>query len=146
MKDTCKILRTAIFNALTGAITQNSVTVPVYDETVGAASTSDLYIILSTQSESSQDTSEAFITQSSIDIEIIDRRGFSASKDDLDDVYQSMMEILIPTTTTIGITVPGTHQFLNAVRDSSNTQAVSISETQTILRRTTRLVFTIIQK
>ena len=52
MRDTKKILRHAIFNALDGQITYNSVAVPVVDEKIRNSAPSDLFIVLSTQSES----------------------------------------------------------------------------------------------
>lgn len=140
MKDTCKILRQAIFNALSG------LSVPVYDEKQFVTDTDTIFVLLGTQQESSEDVSETFITKSSIDIEIISKTASEASKDDIDDVYQEMMEILIPTTQTVGLVIPSGFQFQNAYRESSITQSLAIDSTQTILRRLTRLTFTITQK
>ena len=146
MKDTCKILRFAIFNALSGNITYNSQNVPVYDEKQNVSGTENVFILLSTQQETNQDTSESFITRSSITFEVVCKTGFEVSKDVVDDVYQSVMEILLPTTQTIGITVPSGFQFLNASRESSNTITLDLSTTESIIRRLTTLVFIIVQK
>ena len=146
MLDTMKPIRTAVYTALNGNITYDSTAVPVSDEKTGYGNTANLFIVLTTQQETDESTSEAFITKSTIEIDIVHKTGSEVSKDAIDDVYQSMMQILIPSTSTIGLTVPGTFQFQNATRENSITMPMMLSETETVMVRRTRLSFTITQK
>lgn len=147
MKDTKKILRHAIFNALDGQITYNSVSVPVVDEKIRNSAPSDLFIVLSTQSESPVErNSSSFNTLSSIDIDIVQKTGTEVSKDGIDDVYEDMLEIIFPAIGTLGLTVPSGFQFQEGFRDSCSTSIVAISETQSILVSRVRLTFIIVQQ
>ena len=146
MKDTKKILRTAIYNALS-ALTYNSISVPVVDEKLESNQTADVFIILSTQQETPEENNDSiFITRSGIDIEIYNKTGTETSKDVVDDVYELMMEILMPTTQTIGLTIPAGFQFLNGQRESCVTQSFATSGTETIVVSRVKLVFTIVQQ
>lgn len=147
MKDTKKILRLAVFNALDGQITYNAVAVPVLDEKVRNSAASDLFILLTTQSETAVDrNSSGFITQSSIDIEIVQKTGTEVSKDAIDDVCEDVLEIIFPAIGTLGITVPAGFQFQEGFRESCTTQLVSVSETQSVLVSRLRLTFIIVQQ
>lgn len=146
MKDTKKILRTAIFNAL-APLSYNGSAVPVYDEKAPNANSSSRFVILSTQQETyTEGNDTVFITESAIDLEIYDKTKFEVSKDAIDGIYEAMMQILLPTPQTIGLTVPAGFQFLNAKRESCFTQAIAISDTESILLSRVKLVFTIIEK
>ena len=147
MKDTKKILRHAIFNALDGQITYNSVAVPVVDEKIRNSAPSDLFIVLSTQSESPVErNSSSFNTLSSIDIDIVQKTGTEVSKDGIDDVYEDMLEIIFPSISTLGLTAPSGFQFQEGFRDSCSTSIVATSETQSILVSRVRLTFIIVQQ
>ena len=147
MKDTKKILRQAIYTALSGNVTYNSVAVPVYDEKAPSTNTADNYIILSTQQETDiENNDSAWITTSGIDIEVYNKTFNSASKDTVDDIYEDILEIILPSTQTIGITVPAGFEFQNAKRETANTQSVVLSDTETVIICRFRLVFTIVQK
>lgn len=147
MKDTKKILRSAIYTALNGNVSYNAVNVPVYDERVPSTTTSNLFIAFSTQQE--QDVEEqdsTWVTDSFIDFDIVNKTASEVSKDINDDVYEDVLEILFPTRLTIGITVPSGFQFLAGRRISSITQNVTLSPTESILVTTVKLVFRIVQK
>lgn len=147
MKDTKKILRTAIYNALSGNITYDSVAVPVFDEKAPDGNTYDRFIILSTQQETSFDrNSSVWITNSSIDIEIYDKTQSESSKDAVNDIYEDVLEIIFPTVSTIGITIPSGFEFQEGFRESSVTQSIEISGTQSVMIERMRLVFTIVQQ
>jgi hypothetical protein len=146
MKDTKKILRTAIFNAL-GGLTYSGSSVPVYDEKQKTGQTNNLYVLLGTQQETDVESNDStWITKSSIDIEIVHKTGSEVSKDVIDTTYENMMEILIPTPQTVGLTIPAGFQFLNATRDMSLTQSVEITATESVLVCFAKLSFTIVQK
>lgn len=147
MKDTKKILRHAVFNALDGQITYNSVAVPVVDEKIRNSAPSDLFIVLSTQTETAiERNSSAFMTNSSIDIDIVQKTGTEVSKDAIDDVCEDMLEIIFPAISSIGLTVPSGFQFQEWYRESCSTSLVVISETQSILVSRVRLTFIIVQQ
>jgi hypothetical protein len=149
LKDTKKILRLALFNALDGNVTYNSNPVVMYEEKLPSGQNPDMFILLSNQQETSSDENDGcFITKSSIDIEILHKTGSDVSKDDIDDVYEQIMEILIPEPFTLGgtVTVPAQFQFHNPYRESCITNTVVLSETETVITERLKIVFTITQK
>lgn len=142
MKDTKRILRQAIFNALDGNITLNGNPVPVYDE---KNENENVYILLSNQQEFDDSPDGSFITRSTIDYEVVQQTGYSVSKDDIDDINEQILEILIPTQGTTGLTIPSGFQFHNVKRESSRSLAFEISPTESIVRNITT-ISTIIQQ
>jgi hypothetical protein len=142
MKDTKRILRQAIFNALDGQITLNGETVPVYDE---KNENESVYILLSNQQEFDDSPDGSFITRSTIDYEVVQQTGYSVSKDDIDDINEQILEILIPSQGTTGLTIPSGFQFHNVKRESSRSIAFEISPTESIVRNITT-ISTIIQE
>jgi hypothetical protein len=146
VKDTKKILRSAIYTALSGNITYNAVNVPVVDERLRSTQTANNFIVLSTQQETDVENNDcAFITDSYIDIEIVNKTMSEVSKDVNDDIYEDVMEILIPTPYDAGFSLPAGFQLSKAVRQSSITQNISLSPTESVLVTIVKLVFTIIQ-
>lgn len=143
MKETKKIIRQAIFDAIDGQVVVNSVTIPVYDEKNDGE---NIYILLSNQQEADDNTSDTFITRSTIDIEVVQQTGYSVSKDDIDDITEQILEIVIPTPNTHGLTEPTGIQILNVRRESSRSLAMEISISETIIRNITTISATIIQK
>lgn len=147
MKDTKKILRHAVFAALDGQITYNSAAVPVVDEKVRSSEPSSLFIVLSTQQESPVErNSSSFITQSSIDIEIVQKSGAEVSKDAIDDVYEDILEIIFPAIGTLGLTVPSGFQFQEGFRESCATSFAVIDAAESIVAAKMRLTFIINQQ
>lgn len=143
MKETKKIIRQAIYDAINGNITIGSTTIPVSDE---KNDNDNLYILLSSQQEVDDNTSDTFITSSTIDIEVVQQTGYSVSKDDIDDITEQILEIIIPTPMTNGLTAPTGIQIMNVRRESSRSLAMEISATETIIRNITTISATIIQK
>lgn len=144
MRDTQKILRAAVYNALNGTVNVGGV-IPVYDEKRPSTSTASVYILLSTQQETSNDTQDAFITISSIDIEICQDTGSEVSKDTIDDISNEVLVILMPTRENSGLVSPSNMQILNLDRRTI-TRAFEISPTQSILRKIITLSATIVQQ
>lgn len=142
MRDTKKILRHAVFNALDGQITLNGGTVPVYDE---KNENESVYILLSNQQEFDDNPDGSFITRSTIDYEVVQQTGYSVSKDDIDDINEQILEILIPTQNTTGMTIPSGFQFHSVRRESSRSLTLEISPTESIVRNITT-ISTIIQE
>lgn len=142
MKDTKKILRHAVLNALDGNITYDGNNVPVYDE---KNENENIYILLSNQQEFDDNPDGSFITRSTIDYEVVQKSGYSVSKDAIDDINEQILEILIPTQGTTGLTIPSGFQFHNVKRESSRSLAFEISPTESIVRNITT-ISTIIQQ
>ena len=146
MRDTKKILRKAVYDAL-GSLTYNSASVPVYDEKTPQGNTANMFVILSTQSETAVErNSTAFITQSSIDLEIWHKTSYEVSKDGIDDVYEDIIDTIFPSIGSLGITAPSGFQFQEGFRESSVTQSVQLSETESVLLTRMKLTFLITEQ
>ena len=142
MKDTKKILRHAVFNALDGNITYEGNNIPVYDE---KNENENIYILLSNQQEFDDSPDGSFITRSTIDYEVVQQTGFSVSKDAIDDINEQILEIIIPNQGETGLTIPSGCQFHIVKRESSRSIAFEISPTESIVRNITT-ISTIIQQ
>jgi hypothetical protein len=143
MKDTQKPLRMAMFNLLSGAIAYDGNTVGVYDE---MNDNDDVYILLSTQQETFDETSDTFITRSTINLEVVAKTGTTVSKDVLDDISDDIYTLLRPTTSTTGLVNPSGFQIHNVFRESATTQVLQVSPTQSILRKLITIVVTITEQ
>lgn len=141
MKDTQKILRTAVFQMLNG-----NISIPVYDEKKRIGSNAKIYALLSTQQETDENPSDAFITLSSIDIEIIHRSDFEVTKDSIDDISTEILEILIPTPTSDGLIVQNLFQITNVRRISTITRQISLTETENIVSKIINITCHIIEQ
>jgi hypothetical protein len=146
VKNTKKILRSVIYQALNNTVTVNSVTYPVFDEAKHVTSTADVFMLLSTQQETPRDTDDAFMTFSTIDIEVYQKTGASVSKDLIDDIEDKVLTILFPTAWTEGIVQPSLMQIQNLRRERSISRALEVSSTETIIRNIITISATIIQQ
>lgn len=136
----------AVYNALNGNITYNLNGVPVFDEKRKITDTSKMFILLSTQQESDDDTSDAFITDSSIDIEVQHRSGFEVSKDAIDDISDQILQIIMPTPQTNGLTAPSGFQITLVRRISTVTRQFQITDANTIIAKIIRITCKIVQQ
>jgi len=142
LKDTMKPLRHAVFNLLDGELSYDSNPVNVYDE---LNDTDDIYVLLSTQQEVFDETSDCFITRSSIAIEVVAKTESSVSKDIIDDVSDQIYQLLRPTTSTTGLVDPSGFSIQNVQRENALTQVLQITPTQSVLRKILNIVVTIVQ-
>lgn len=141
MKDTSKPFRIAIATALQGNIGAN-----LYDEKRWVQQTDTLFVILSTQQQiPSNENDCTWISRSSIDIEIIQKTGSEASKNDIDDVSNAICGLLVPAPFTTTITSSNL-QFCNARVDSIISRNLAISETETILQKIIRFSCDIVEQ
>ena len=143
MKDTQKPLRQAVFNLLDGQLTYDSAAVNVYDEMNDG---DDIYVLLSTQQETFDETSDTFITRSSISIEVVAKTGTWVSKDIIDDISDQIYDLLRPTTSTTGLANPSGFLIQNVQRENAITQTLQISATESILRKLITIVVTIVEQ
>ncbi len=146
MRDTQKILRSAIYQALNNTVVVNGNTIPVFDEARSVTSAANVFILLSTQQESANDTDDTFMTTSSIDLEVIHKTGAAVSKDLMDDVSNAILTILFPTAWTEGIVQPSLMDIKNLRRDRTISRTIEVSPTETILRKIITISATIIQQ
>lgn len=132
MKDVSKGLRMAIWNVLNGALTYDSVNVPVSDERTDQ--NVPRYVILSTQSGTPIERNDsAWVTRATILLDIVQKTD-SVSKDGLDDISNSIMEIIQPTPTTIGITPPAGFQYTNLEREERSL-SLQLNSVESITRK-----------
>lgn len=145
MRDSMKPLRLGIFAVIDGQITYNATPVPVYDEKIYTSESPDLYILLSTQQETpAGDQNDCmFIRDSFIDIEIIRRTGSEVSKDAIDDVSDQLYQLLLPSQGGAGFTVSG-FQVSDPRLVTANSQNVTLSQTQSVLRKICKFAVTLI--
>ena len=141
-KDTMKPLRHAVFNLLDGELSYDSTTVNVYDE---MNDSDDIYVLLSTQQETFDETSDCFITRSSIAIEVVAKTGTAVSKDIIDDVSDQIYQLLRPSMATTGLANPSGFLIQNVQRENALTQVLQITPTQSVLRKIINIVVTIVQ-
>lgn len=141
------ILRHACADLLDGNLSWQGVNVPVSDEKRRLGETVNLYVTFGTQQEIPDDTSDAFITTSSIEIQIIDRTEFEVSKDALDSVSNQILDILIPTPNGgDGFQVQDHFQILNVRRASAITRNFSISDSKSVVGKIITITATIVQQ
>lgn len=145
-RDTMKILRHACRDLLTG-LTYNGTPVPVGDEKLkyndrGAT----LFVTFGTQTESPDNTSDAFITDSSIDIEINHKTGFEVSKDAIDDVSDDILNILLPYPETDGFQVQDGVLIQCVTRSQAITRNYSLTDTQTYISKIITITCKIVQQ
>ncbi len=146
MRDTQKLLRMAVYNLISGQLSYNSTNVPVYDEKRKVGATDNIFVILSTQQETDDNTSDAFITDSSIDIEINHKSDFEVSKDAIDDVANQILTLILPTPSTDGFPVQSLFQITCVRRTSTITRNFSISDSQTIIAKIITISSKIVQQ
>lgn len=142
MRDTSKQLRLAVFAALSGNVPGYA----TYDEKRAVAATAAKYILLSTQQETpSNDNDCTWITNSTIDIEVVQKTGSEVSKDDIDEASNTILAILIPTPWVTPLT-SGNLQFQNATVESIISRNLSLTETESVVIKVIRFAVTITQQ
>lgn len=141
-----RILRMAVYNLLNGNISYNGQNVPVYDEKRRVGDTDNLFIILGTQQESDDDTSDTFITDSSIDIEIQHRTDYEVSKDAIDEVSNQVLDLILPTPQTNGFAVQNLALIQCVRRSRSVSRNFSLTDSQSVVAKIVTITCKIIQQ
>lgn len=101
MKDVSYKLRKAYFALLNTVLDVN-----VYDET--ATQDAGNYVILSAQNSAISHTKDTFETEASIVIDVVTRfKGNVGTKKTCDEIANAILEAVMPTPSTIGLTVDG---------------------------------------
>lgn len=136
MRDTMKPFRKAVYDCLNGVVLYNSAVVPVKDEKVPTGSQPNIYILLSTQKEQeATDQDCAWQTKSTIDLLIITKSGSEVSKDAIDDISQSIYDLVLTLPGSNLLAVQSGFQILELRRESAASGNVQISPTQSELQK-----------
>lgn len=144
MKDVEKGLRLALHTALNGNVTYDSISVPFSDEEYKGAA--PRYVIYSTQTSRPVERNDStWITRATILLDIIQKTD-AVSKDGLDDIAHAIMEIVMPTTQTIGITAPAGFQYTNLEVSDSRSLNLQLSSNSSITRKLLTFSLDIIQQ
>lgn len=146
MKDTCKVLRWAIFGLLDGQITLNGAIIPIGDEKIRAGDPNGLFVTFGTQQERNVSTDDAFITESAIDIEITQKTGYEVSKDDIDDVANLILDKIMPYPDTDILTTDQGFLIQNIQRLSSITRSMAVTDTESVVSKIITVSATIVQQ
>ena len=140
MKSPETILRDAVFTALDGQVSYNSVVVPVYS---GKADPGDnLYIVMEETSSFEGSNKQGFGNEVTMTLEIVHFQDRATTYKATDSVYNDMMQILLPSVHTPGFTLAAGWQ---AVKVRVDTSDFLEQAEQTIVRRIIRLKATIYQ-
>lgn len=144
MRDTAYPLRISVFNCLNGQLPNS---VPVYDEKKKVGVTDSVYVLLSTQTESLIEENDCtWIVRSSIVIQIYQRSGSEVSKDTIDGLSNSILQILMPTPQTSNLVPPVGLQYANHSIQQIVSRNLSITETESILEKSITFTVQIIQQ
>lgn len=140
------ILRHACNDLLNGSLSWQGTNVPVSDEKKKLGDNVNLFVTFGTQQESEDNTSDAFITDSSIDIQIQQNSGFEVSKDGIDTVSNQIMEILMPTPMTDGFFTYNNFQITCVRRERAISRNFSITDSESIVAKIITITCKIVQQ
>lgn len=147
MKNTQKPFRLAIFAALDGQLTYNSIAVPVTDEKKLQSDTSKIYVIFGRQTETPTERNDsAFITQSTIDLLIVSKTYSETSKDIVNDISDDILELLLTTPQINGFTEPMGFQVQNIELAYSETGTMRMNSTDITLTQLLTITAQIVQQ
>lgn len=136
MRDAQYPLRLAIFGVLNGNLTYNGQPVNLYDEKKKVGSADKVYIVMGTQASTPVDDNDScFITDETIDLEILHKTEFEVTKDFIDDLSNQMYQQLIPTKLTDSLPDPTLMQIQYFDLRRAVTRSVEVTPTETIIAK-----------
>lgn len=146
MIDVKQGLRRAYFQALNNYLSYNGVLVPVSDEMTAIASSATLYVVITGQSGSQENTQQTWRSVEQINLDIVSKGAISTSKSPVDEVAGQILSILFPSRTENGlIQQPGIE--INEVRlEDDRYLSLSLGNTNSNLRRILTFEQHILQK
>lgn len=139
MTDPVKPLKEAYISLLSGAVTYNGTTIPVYDEESDPAG-NDFYIIVSSVTDTQvQNQKTHFWSELTIIIDVVTRldNRVTKMKEPCDVITGKILDLVLPTVTTHAVSCSG-FQVLNVVKESSQHLPVLDTGTKKVVRRITR--------
>lgn len=126
----------AIFGTLTGgAVTYMGQAVNFYDEKKKVGRTDKVYVLFGTQQTTRDRTSEYWITDERIDLEILHAEEFEVTKDFIDDVSNQIYQLLMPNPINDSLPDPTLMQIQHFELEQALTRAVEVSPTKTIVSK-----------
>lgn len=96
MIDVKQPLRTAYYSLLNGALTYNTVNVPVVDDVLRLNDPAQVYVLLSNQSGSDSSTFQTFDSEETMTLDIVFKAGVRANKQVVDNIAGQIMALLLP--------------------------------------------------
>lgn len=146
-RDTMRSFRKSIFQCLNGNVMYNGVVIPGYDEKVFTGQNPDLYYLFGTQRETDiTDNDCTWTTKSTIDIVIVSRTQSEASKDAVDDISDTILDLLLNLPGSDNLIAQSGFQITYLKRESAVSGLIQISPTETILQKLITLTANIIQQ
>lgn len=128
MRDPGFYIRKAYKNALTGNVTNKGSAVPVVDEKLHENMRDDIYIMFSTQSEEDKPNKSYFASVVNLAVLIVNRKESAVQKSVVEDVSNQILQIIIPTITTHGLTIDSPFKISFVKRDSTNTGGAKLDD------------------
>lgn len=142
MKDIDGVIRTAIYSALNGNLSYNSINVPIFDEAPTQAQTAP-YLILSTQTDTNTSNNARNVHEGDILLDIVTIQSAFVNKEIAETISNQIQAIIQPTVTGNGLTLAGSYTLTYIRRESSNYLPMLQSDTAKILRKIIRYQFRI---
>lgn len=131
-----------MYNAING----NLGGVPVYEEKRLVSSSASTFVLLSTQQQTPTEENDCtWISRSMIDIEVIQKTGSEVTKNTVDDISNTILGILLPLPGATGLTSSNI-QFGYSYCESIISRNLSFSETESVIQKVIRVVFTTVQQ
>lgn len=138
MIDPEKAFRRAIYQALNGnlvlTVDGSNSPVALFDGPIDDDGV-NLYVILGDQSGAGKDTKSSLASDVSLTLDIICRQSYEANKEFVDDIAEQIDIILRPSSATSGLVGQTGVQFGRLKRSDARYLELSISTTQTIMRK-----------
>lgn len=144
MKDTGRIIRKGIFQALNGNISYNAANVPIFDLAPTEAPGSH-YIMLRNGDEATDANNDRFVTIGSVLIDVATILQTTVTNEIVEDLCDQVLEILLPTPQTFGITLEAGFNLTDLKRESANYLPMLQTDTGKIVRKILRLTYRIQQ-
>jgi hypothetical protein len=144
MNEVAGVIRKAIYTALNGNVSYNSVNIPIFDEAPDEAQSSH-YILFSSQTEDDATNNARFVTEGDILLDIVTIHPSYPTKKVVESISDTIMGILTPTVTTRGITLPSGFSLTLFRRERSYSIPMLQSSTGKVIRKILRYSFRIQQ-
>lgn len=107
MRDVGTPVRKAIYDALNGNILIEGAPVPFVDEKLDRLITeTDTWVLLNSQDEVQQNVKSHWATEVTVTLLVVNKRQATITKTIIEDVTNQILQILQPTKTVSGITLP----------------------------------------
>jgi hypothetical protein len=128
VNDPDKAIRTAYKNALDGNLTFNSLPVPVVDEKLHADDRNDVYVMFSTQNANDKPNKTYHATEVNLAVLVVNRRESTVQKSVIDNISDQILQIVLPTLNTHGLTIGSPFKITFVKRDNSNTEGAKLED------------------